>query len=436
MLRTLTTALVCLTATALVACGDSSEGASPTPTGPSEAYTTALAELTVDDLGALVLQQGDYGLMALGMEISDTSGPFDNEEAVDQLEILERSAADLDRLGRLGGYRLNFESPSLDDGQLFALDTWIDLFDESGDPDAYLELLMEDFHAADGVGGMEVLAFEEFEIDGIEGARGWDATLRYPGIESPLAFVWGAVQRGRLLAGADVGLVGEGDRRAELVGLMQELDTRIQDALDGTIEVSVEHVLPATDEDRKVPAPLGGPDFAAMALAPEELGPGWRLDDEGYYADPSHLALFSREYKYVDKGDALIGDSVVAGVEAELTLWLSEEDASSFVASRRALFEGPEGAAFFAEISADEEGRTILDPLTEVVELPLADQTLVLTISGEWPSIGRSSVVLIWIRSSDVVSTLTIEGSVEPPALADLEVIAGLAAERLTATGE
>ncbi len=410
------------------------EGEAPAATtAESNAYASALADLTLDDLPALVLQQDDYGLLSLGMEISDESGPQDNEDASEEFETIEVSVATIEELGRLGGYRLGFEDPSFETNRIVQVDTWIDLFESADDIDAYLELGLDDIRATDGVGGFELVELVEVDIPLIENASGWSGLMGYPGFDEPLHWSFGFVRHGRLVAGATVYELGDGDRTAEMIGVLQQLDTRLRGALDGSIEVSVEHVLPATDEDREVPAPIGGPDLAAMALTPEDLGPGWQLDDDGYYADPDRLAVFNRTFKYTEQGAATIGTSEVVSIETELQLWPSVERASSFITSRRSLFEGEEGAATYARIVAEDGGPIITNVTTEFLDLQLGDQATIITITADWGSLGRQANVFIAIRHGDVISwtTVHVNGVLSQ---ADLEAIAGLSAARLTET--
>lgn len=429
------TGILALASALLIACGGSSADATATPDASSSvAYATALAALTTDDLGALVLQQRDYSLLALGMDISTESGPTDNAKAAHDFETLIVSESQLDRLGRLGGYKLAFESPRYDEGIVGQLASWIDLFDDGGDPDGYIDLSIEDIRTTDGVGGVAIEELIEIDVPGIEGARAWRGVIRYPGVASPYGWTFGVIQRGRLIAGVQVAELGTTDRSPELIALLEQYDKRLQGALDGTIEVSVEHVLPATDEDRKVPAPLGGPDFAAMALTADDLGPGWRIDDDGYYADPSRLAVFTRTFKYTEQGTADIGGVVVTSAESQLELWDSPEAAASFIADRRLLFEGEAGALRFAGLVAEDDGPEIENTTTELFDLALGDQALVLVISGEWPVVGQQGVVLIWVRSGASISTITIEVGVEAPSIEALEALATTAAAHLEAT--
>jgi len=431
MLRTLSIPCLATLAVLLAACGSGTEAdASATPTPTNGAYTAALAAVTVDDLGALVLQQRDYGLMALGMEISSNSGPMDNDRALDEYQTLEVTENELEQLGRIGGYSLVFENQTLEVGQIIQLETWIDLFEDSGNPPGMVELAIDDMRASDGVGGFELLEVTEVAIPSVPNASGWELIVEAPGFDHPLTWTFGTAQRGRLLAGTSVFEIAEGGRTAEMIGLLEQLDKRLQGAFDGTLEVSVEHVLPASAEDREVPPPLGGPDLAAMALNADDLGAGWRLDDDGYYADPDRLALFSRTFKYTERGAALLGGSEVSSVETELQLWLSVDDATWFIDSRRSLFEGAEGAAYFEAISSQEGGPAVTNATTEIVDLALGDQAIALTISADWESLGSRTLVFVAIRQADVVSWTTIESG-DVVEGSDISVIADAAAARL-----
>ncbi len=215
-----------------------------------------------------------------------------------------------------------------------------------------------------------------------------------------------------------------------MIGILEQLDLRIRGALDGSIEVSVDHVLPVTDDDREVPAPVGGPDLAAMTLTPDDLGPGWRLDEDGYYADPDRLALFTRDFKYTEPGAAILGGSEIGGLEAEVQLWPDAERAAAFVSSRRTLFEGEAGAANYARMLADDGGPTVTNVATEIRDLPYGDQALAVTIAADWSTLGRQTYLYIAIRDGDIVSWTTIDtlGSLNP---ADVDLIVERAAARL-----
>lgn len=420
-------------ATLLIACG----GGAAEETGTLEATPTsegdaaaAMAELTVEDLAALVLQQSDYGLMAFGMEISDESGPSDNEKAARDFETLEVTEGELDQLGRLGGYILSFEDLAFAEGQLLQVGSWVELFDASGDLDAYLDLNIQDIRATKDVDGLKVIELNEVDIPEVEGATAWHAVMELPGSEVPFNWSFGVVQRGRLLAGAQVVEFGVTDRTGEMAGVLYQLVTRLDGALAGTLEVSVDHVLPVTADDRRVPAPTGGPDLAAMVLLADDLGPGWEVDEDGYYADPNRLALFQRTFKYRGASTAVVGTSEVNLVGSELQLWPSVEQATAFVGSRRTLFEGAEGAANFARLTAEGGGPTVTHPVTSLETLPLGDQALTLTITADWASLGSQSTIFIWIRRGDLVSQTTIQGTTTP-APAELLALAELAAARL-----
>ena len=404
-----------------------------TPAVSEEAYRAALAELSTDDLAALVLQRRDYGLLTLELEISDESGAADNEQAARHFETLEVTGRDLDRLGREGGYELSFHRATFEQGTPFQLGSWVELFDESGDPEAYIELGLDDLRASDGVAGVEIVELLELELPGLDHAQAWRIVIRVRGYDSELTQTFGILQRGRLLGGVQVLEFGSIDRAPELLGLMLQLDARLEGTLYGTLEVSVDHVLPATADDRRVPAPIGGPDLALIALTADDLGAGWRIDEDGYYADPNVLAQFERSFKYRDPGAALIGASEVAAIESEVQLWSSAEQAASFIRGRRASFEGARGAANYARQTAESGGPVLSDPVTVLEALAAGDQALMLTLTADWGSLGRQSLVFIWIRSGDVVSSTSIQGSAGALQHADLLALAVVAADRLSA---
>ena len=265
-------------ATLLIACGGGAAEKpgtlEATPTASEGDAAAAMAELTVEDLAALVLQQSNYGLMAFGMEISDESGPSDNEKAARDFETLEVTAAELDQLGRLGGYILSFEDLAFEKGRPLQVGSWVELFDASGDLGAYLDLNIQDIRATKDVDGLKVIELNEVDIPKVEGATAWHAVMELPGSEVPFNWSFGFVQRGRLLAGAQVVEFGVTDRPDEMAGVLYQLVTRLDGALAGTLEVSVDHVLPVTTDDRRVPAPTGGPDLAAMGPARGRLWAG------------------------------------------------------------------------------------------------------------------------------------------------------------------
>lgn len=166
------------------------------------------------------------------------------------------------------------------------------------------------------------------------------------------------------------------------------------------------------------------------ALLADDFGPGWEVDEDGYYADPNRLALFQRTFKYRGAGTAVVGTSEVNLVGSELQLWPSLEQATAFIGSRRTLFEGAEGAANFARLTAEDGGPTVTHPVTSLETLPLGDQALTLTITANWASLGSQSTIFIWIRRGDLVSQTTIQGTTTP-APAELLALAELAAARL-----
>ena len=400
---------------------------------PSDVYAAALAALTTDDLAALVLQQSDYGLLALGLEISDDSGDGDNEEAAGDFETIEVTTEDLDRLGRLNGYQLSFDRATVDEGIPFQLGSWVELFTESGDPESYVDLGLEDIRSSDGIGGIEIVELIDLAVPEMEHARAWRAVIRVPGYRSELTQTFAILQRGRLIGGVKVLEFGSTDRAPEMIGLIQQLDARLQGALDGTLVVSVDHVLPATDEDREVPAPIGGPDLTTIALDAADIGAGWEIDENGYYADPTLLAQFERSFAYRDLGAALIGSSEVVAIESVVQLWSSAQQAASFIDSRRATFEGPTGAMNYARQTAENGGPVLSDPATLVETLALGDQALMLTITADWGSLGRQSSVFIWIRSGDVVNFINVHGAADAVHGPDMSRLAEVAAARLTA---
>ena len=398
-------------ALALAGCGDGGGRPTPTvsatPTISAAELEAAYAAVTVYDLAALVLQKGAYGLLTVGMDVSPTSGYSDNQDvAVEDLNTLGATRADVDALGRVGGYDLTFELPAFDAG-LVQVASSLELFEANRDVERYVELVLEDVARRDGSDGIALARLTEFDIAAVEGGRGFRAELEFTGLGNA---VWtGAwVQRGPLLhVVALLDAESLTDRSPDVGELLGQLEARVLDGLTGTIEARVEHRLPEV-ERRKVPPPAEGPDLAAMALTLADLVRGFELTTDGYFDEPDREAYFERSFT-ASAALAPLGGSSVDGVSVSLELWSDADEASSFLADRAALFGGVEGPANYQGALA-QSGTFITETVAELSEPDLGDGALSLEVSATFGEAGSRTLHHVWIRRGQVVAQLVVTG--------------------------
>ena len=218
-LQPISIAIAILTTVALIACGGSADS-TPTP----NQVESALSALTTRDLEPLVLQREAYGTLVIGMSVTEGSGRTSNTRAAEDLAPLGTTTAEIDRLGRLGGHELGFETLDFEPGSIVELVSWVELFEEGADIEAFVDLNLEGLRADEEI---EIIEFTEIDVPGVEQSRGWRILFNYEGLDEPIGFTLGTLQRGPLLAGVRVAEYGDSDQNATVIGLLQQLDDHV-----------------------------------------------------------------------------------------------------------------------------------------------------------------------------------------------------------------
>jgi hypothetical protein len=314
------------------------------------------------ELETMVVPQEAIGGLPLGLRVTSDSGWQDNRAEAENSINPNDSAASLRKAGRLTGYQLTYNDPTgvaLESGSgILSVVTWVELFRSEVAASAYLQDRiaykrgLSGKSPRQGVAYRAVTAFDARVGDTAYGFRedvvfGHDRVLR-----TLIGF-----RRGRIVAGAMFVRADGEDASADAERLAGTLDSRIQQALTGT--VNQEPVLipkdgvPLDGQEPTAEKPAGAPDLATVALGPGDLPAGIAAEPGKYTRTTSPRFTFRRSFS---PQGAAIGRTRLVGLNNEVSVFESETAASAALGLNVQSFKSPQALKTFASNFAATSG--------------------------------------------------------------------------------
>ncbi|MEX1255310.1 MAG: hypothetical protein WEE64_13310 [Dehalococcoidia bacterium] len=388
----------------------------------SDALKKAQADITDNDLAIMVLPAEEMGDDYEGLEVfGDGSGQITNVEAAEDSFDTDRTAEDLEEMGRVTGYDLTYRDPGFlsrdGSGGLLTAVTSVTLFEDAEGASAFIDkeesdaeeakgevqegVLLEDFETGPADLADEAMVMEFHAVFGELDIYG---TVVYLRLDRLVGLA--AVKRGD-----DQDVIGEVER---IVGL---LDERIRGVLLGSVSATPvplpdegdDEDLSGDDDRLDATPPVDSPDLSAMALGPGDFPEGVTVSREGYAPDAGEaVAKFSREF---DPSSAVGEAPPFARLKNDIEVYADAANASVQLRSLQAISSGEAGEDFVASLIEEGAGAGI--ELSDVSVTPIA------VFGGDWAvgyqasfdsALGRFDAALVLVQVDRIVGMISLVG--------------------------
>ncbi len=313
------------------------------------------------NLAIMVVPQEDFGGLPIGLRVTSDSGRANNAEAAKGTLNPRDSGASLTAAGRLDGYQLSYEDPTLaalrSGKGVFAMSTWVDLLRDERSASKYLREVTGYWPRAVGKPqpGVHVDTVSTFNVQMVGESHGLRVAMRFERDGGARVYRTQVIfRRGRVVAAALIVSADKSDRSEDAKRLAGILDSRISTALNGKLNAEPvpipKHGVPVDADVKPTQPPPGQGGVASAALQPADLPAGIAVAKEGYVRTEPPRITYTRTFL---PGQVPIGNSHVVELDTYVNVFESDAPATfAYSVSAQALGTDASAREFAANFAA------------------------------------------------------------------------------------
>jgi hypothetical protein len=368
------------------------------------------ATITEAQAGLMCVPSDQLGHDAQGLLIELPSGPTDNARAADDSFDPADNEATVKKAGRLFGFTLLYDDPSLKQLEthkgLVDIGSSVDVFRSATQAAAYSQKAVSDLTRLRGrnLAGVTIAASGGFPVPKLGDESRGVKVIALIG-DTPLFGTYVDFRIGNVLAEAVVTRADQTVVDAQVIAIARTLEQRMRDVLAGRLKGAAP----------TVPRPLGppgkppnGPDLAGMALRVSDTPRGSTVSSERYVSNENALATYSREFQTNPQTSGLLS------IKNDISLARSPEEARGRMRVLRQLFTARNAAFTVTDAFTGSAGKQATKMTFDGVATPkVGDEAFSVAVSFTYRNT-RFRVVLVYVRTGRAVGTIVLTGAATP----------------------